>query len=84
MRPAALAFGLLAATPAWSAPLLHPMFADHAVLQRGQPIRIYGQAPSGTEVRVELGNQNATARATASGQWKIGRASCRERVCYAV
>ncbi|HSS15288.1 MAG TPA: hypothetical protein VLL04_15425, partial [Rhizomicrobium sp.] len=69
MKSAALAFALLAATPAWSAPLLHPMFADHAVLQRGQPIQVYGQAPSGTEVKVELNNQSATARAAADGQW---------------
>lgn len=71
MRLAALAVALLAATPAWSAPLLHPMFADHAVLQRGQPIAIYGQAPASTEVRVELGNQTATARAGANGQWRV-------------
>jgi len=60
---------LLAATPAWGASLLHPMFADHAVLQRGQPIHVYGQASSGTEIRVELGNQSATARAASDGQW---------------
>ncbi|MEO8301310.1 MAG: 9-O-acetylesterase, partial [Rhizomicrobium sp.] len=74
MKSAALAVALLAATPAWSAPLLHPpllhpMFGDHAVLQRGQPIRVYGQAASGTEVRIELGPQSATARAAANGQW---------------
>ena len=69
MELAALALALLAAGPAWGSPLLHPMFADHAVLQRGQPIRVYGQAPSGTDIRVQLGNQSATARATADGQW---------------
>jgi sialate O-acetylesterase len=47
------------------------MFADHAVLQRGQPIGVYGQAPPGTDVRVELGNTSATARATATGQWNV-------------
>ena len=69
MKSLAFAIGLLAATPAWSAPLLHPMFGDHAVLQRGQPIRVYGQAPSGADVRVELNNQAATGRADAAGQW---------------
>src|SRR5689334_878959 len=69
MRLAAVAVALLAATPAWSAPLLHPMFADHAVLQRGQPIRVYGQAKPGSEIRIELGNQSALARANAGGQW---------------
>jgi sialate O-acetylesterase len=71
MRSAALAVALLAATPAWGAPLLHPMFADHAVLQRGQPIAVYGQAPAGTAVRVEMGTQSATARAAANGQWRV-------------
>src|SRR5436190_19974777 len=76
MKSAALAIALLAATPAWSAPLLHPpllhpMFGDHAVLQRGQPIRVYGQAPSGAEVKVELNNQTAAARADAGGQWSV-------------
>jgi sialate O-acetylesterase len=71
MKSAALSIALLVSTPVWSAPLLHPMFADHAVLQRGQPIRIYGQATSGADVRVELGNQSATARATADGQWSV-------------
>jgi sialate O-acetylesterase len=46
------------------------MFADHAVLQRDQPIRIYGQAPSGSEIRVQLGGANASTRAAANGQWQ--------------
>ena len=69
MRFAAFAFGLLAASPAAAAPLLHPMFADHAVLQRDQPIRIYGQAPAGSDIRVQLGMASATANAGANGQW---------------
>jgi sialate O-acetylesterase len=47
------------------------MFADHAVLQRDQPLRIYGMAPAGTDIRVQLGTANATARATAGGQWSV-------------
>ena len=69
MKFAALVFALLAASPAAAEPLLHPMFADHAVLQRDQPVRIYGSAPAGTEVRAQLGAASVTARATASGQW---------------
>lgn len=60
---------LLAATPAGAAPLLHPMFQDHAVLQRDQPIRVYGQAPRGAEIKIQLGNASATARTSANGQW---------------
>ena len=59
----------LAAMPALAAPLLHPMFADHAVLQRGQPIPVYGQAAPGTTVTVHLGSTTANARAGKDGQW---------------
>jgi len=71
MRLAAFGFALTWAllAPAAAAPLLHPMFQDHAVLQQGQPIRIYGQAPRGAEISVRLGESRATARAAANGQW---------------
>ena len=69
MKFVAFALALLAASPAGAEPLLHPMFADHAVLQRDQPIRIYGTAPSGAQVSVHLGSASATAHASASGQW---------------
>lgn len=70
MKFAAFAFALLAASPAGAAPLLHPMFQDHAVLQRDQPIRVYGQAPRGAEISVRLGEARATVRASADGQWR--------------
>ena len=70
MKRAAIVMVLLAASPASAEPLLHPMFADHAVLQRDQPIRIYGQAPAGSDIRVQLGPASATAHAPASGQWQ--------------
>jgi sialate O-acetylesterase len=69
MNIRALVLALLVSSPAAAQTLLHPMFADHAVLQQGQPIRIYGQARPGSEVSVRLGNASATARATAGGQW---------------
>jgi sialate O-acetylesterase len=49
--------------------LLHPMFQDHAVLQRGQPIRIYGNASAGTAVHVALGTAATDATADSSGHW---------------
>jgi sialate O-acetylesterase len=51
--------------------LLHPMFQDHAVLQRGQPIRIYGNAPAGTAVHVALGTAAADGTADSSGHWTV-------------
>lgn len=51
-------------------PLLHAMFQDHAVLQRGQPIRVWGHAAPGQEVRVELAGKRAGGRADAQGRWE--------------
>ena len=84
MKSVAFAIALLAATPAWGAPLFHPMFADHAVLQRGQPIRLYGQAKAGSEIRVELGGQSAVARADSGGQWNATLAAMSEGGPYSL
>ena len=51
-------------------PLLHPMFQDHAVLQRDRPIAIWGEAPAGTELRITLADKSVSARADASGTWR--------------
>src|SRR5690606_36437154 len=51
-------------------PLLHAMFSDHAVLQRDQPIRVYGEAPPGASVRVELAGRRVRARADGDGHWE--------------
>ena len=69
MRLAAFVLALLAASPAGAEPLLHPMFGDHAVLQRDRPLRLYGRARPGSMVHVRLGEARATARVSAGGQW---------------
>jgi sialate O-acetylesterase len=68
--------GLLAATAltamagaASAAPLLAPVFTDHAVLQRGQPIRVWGAAKAGEAVELTLGEAQASATADAQGRW---------------
>src|SRR4051812_6848829 len=70
MRYLILAFASMAAFPAEAATLLHPMFADHAVLQRGQPIPVYGTARPGADVTLELGTATASAHADKDGQWR--------------
>jgi len=70
MKFAAIAFALLTASPAVAEPLLHPMFADHAVLQRDMPIPVYGSTKAGAEISLQLGNVTATARADKNGQWR--------------
>ena len=49
--------------------LLHPLFADHAVLQRDRPIKLYGEAAAGSAVSVSLGDNKVEVRATADGRW---------------
>jgi sialate O-acetylesterase len=57
-------------TPA--APLLDPMFQDHAVLQRGRPIAVWGQAAPGAVVSVGVSQVQAQVQATAGadGVWR--------------
>ena len=49
--------------------LLHPMFQDHAVLQRDRPIKVYGETVPGAAVTVMLGSASAQARAGSDGRW---------------
>jgi sialate O-acetylesterase len=52
-------------------PLLHPMFQDHAVLQRDRAIAIWGAARPGESVHVELAGLRAQARADTAGRWQV-------------
>jgi sialate O-acetylesterase len=70
MKALIFILAMLAAAPAEAATLLHPMFADHAVLQRGAPIPVYGTAQPGADVRVEMGGAKASAHADGNGQWR--------------
>ena len=52
--------GLQPPQPAPAGPqLLHPMFQDHAVLQRDRPIKVYGETAPGAAVTVTLGSASA-------------------------
>ena len=62
------AFAALA-TAASAAPLLAPVFTDHAVLQRGQPIRVWGVAQPNAAVAVDLSGATASVNADAQGRW---------------
>ncbi|HEX4026658.1 MAG TPA: sialate O-acetylesterase [Rhizomicrobium sp.] len=70
MKILLFAAALLAAAPVQAATLLHPMFADHAVLQRGQPIAVYGQAKPGADVSLQMGSATASAHVDKDGQWR--------------
>lgn len=70
----ALALPILLAAPASAqeaAPLLHPMFQDHGVLQRDRAIAIWGDAPAGESLEVKLGERKARTRADKDGHWRV-------------
>ncbi len=51
-------------------PFVSPIFGDNMVLQRGKPNRIWGWSKPGDTVRVEIGENLATATAGADGRWQ--------------
>lgn len=52
-------------------PLLHPLFQDHAVLQREAPLQVWGTAAPGETVTVAMAGATATAEADAAGRWSV-------------
>ena len=46
-------------------PLLHEIFQDHAVLQRDQPIEVWGESKAGDRVSVSIDTKTVEARADA-------------------
>lgn len=53
---------------------LAEIFADHAVLQRGQPVPVWGWAEVGEQVTVEFSGQTRTVMAGADGRWAVALA----------
>jgi hypothetical protein len=56
-------------------PAFAAIFNDHAVLQRGEPLTVWGTASAGQRVRVSLGGQTAEAVAAANGRWRLTMAA---------
>jgi sialate O-acetylesterase len=65
-----IVFAALSAAPA-QAQLFDPVFGDHAVLQREQPVRLWGSALPGERIKVILDKTRRTARAGADGRWQV-------------
>lgn len=47
------------------------LFADHMVLQRDQPIAIFGRANANDQIEVRFNNRKVNALADANGKWKV-------------
>ncbi len=72
-RPLLLGFAL-ALTLACTASAevrLPSFFSDHAVLQQGVPVPVWGWAAPGEAVTVTLAGQTRTAKAGADGAWRV-------------
>ncbi|MFG6468123.1 sialate O-acetylesterase [Pelomonas baiyunensis] len=71
MRPLLLSALIAACGSAQAQALeLAGVFADHMVLQREAPLRVWGQAQPGQRVRVELAGRSAQAKTGRDGRWQ--------------
>lgn len=70
LRRLALVLALGASLPAVAAPRLPLLFGEGAVLQRDQPIPVWGWATPGATLTVRLDGQQANAKADATGRWQ--------------
>jgi len=50
---------------------LPPLFCDHMVLQRDQPVPVWGTADPGESVTVEFNGQSSTTVAVADSTWRV-------------
>ena len=70
MRPPLLWLALAAATASAHANVtLAPLFADHAVLQSGKPVPVWGHADPGEKVVVKYLESTAASVADPAGRW---------------
>ncbi len=64
-------FAACATPPAHANVKLNALFSDHAVLQAGVPVPVWGKADPGEEVTISLAGQSVTTKADAQGKWKV-------------
>ncbi len=50
---------------------LHPLFTDHAVLQQGQPVPVWGTADADETILVRFADQMKKTTAQADGTWML-------------
>lgn len=62
---------MMATSLSWAEVRLPSVFSDHAVLQRRQPVHIWGWAAPEEHVTVRFHNQAREAAADANGTWQV-------------
>ena len=58
------------ASPLMAAVRLPSVIGDNMVLQRGEPVPVWGWETPGTKVKVTLGDHSGSATAGADGRWQ--------------
>ena len=60
-------------SPGWLSAAVTPdvLFSDHAVLQQGIPVPVWGTARAGEKVTVTFQGQTLSTEATAAGTWRL-------------
>lgn len=72
LRPALLISYALAASGTLFADVVPAvLFTDHAVLQRGKPVPVWGRADAGEKVSVTFAGQSVETVADATGKWQV-------------
>jgi len=66
---------LATANPSFADVKLPNIFSDHMVLQRNQPVPVWGWADAGEEVTVEIAGQSLKTTADDNGKWRVDLAS---------
>jgi sialate O-acetylesterase len=57
--------------PATAQVRLAKLFTDHMVVQRNQPVRVWGWASPGEAVQVRMAGQSGRAKAETDGAWQV-------------
>ncbi|UNY97742.1 sialate O-acetylesterase [Zhouia spongiae] len=50
---------------------INKIFTDHMVLQRGEPLTIWGKGKPGAELKASFGNKTVTTKVVANGIWSL-------------
>ena len=67
----ALLVGLFASHEVHADPTLPAVFGDHCVLQRGQPVAVWGRADPGERITVRIARRSASAVTAGDGRWRV-------------
>ncbi len=50
---------------------ISPLFGDHAILQSDKEIPVFGEAPAGSKILAQLGEEKKSTVADANGRWEV-------------